>query len=69
MLNATNETAVAAFLAGRIGFTDICRVVEATLEAHDPFDVQDLPAVEAADEAGRHRATEVMATVPVGGPR
>ena len=32
LLNAANEAAVAAFLAGRIGFLDIARTVEAVLE-------------------------------------
>lgn len=35
ILNAANERAVAAFLHGRIGFTDIPRVVEKTLERID----------------------------------
>ena len=33
VLNAANEVAVAAFLAGRLGFLEIAAVVEATLEA------------------------------------
>lgn len=33
VLNAANEVAVAAFLAGRIGFPDIAQCVETTLEA------------------------------------
>ena len=32
MLNAANETAVHAFLAGQIGFLDIAATVERTLE-------------------------------------
>ncbi len=35
VLNAANEVAVEAFLAGRIGFLDIARVVEATLDKID----------------------------------
>ncbi len=35
VLNAANEVAVEAFLAGRIGFLDIARTVEATLDAID----------------------------------
>lgn len=35
VLNAANEVAVEAFLAGRIGFLDIVRTVEATLDAID----------------------------------
>ena len=33
VLNAANEVAVAAFIAGRIGFAGIAALVEATLEA------------------------------------
>ena len=36
VLNAANEEAVAAFLAGTIGFTEICRLNAATLERLDP---------------------------------
>jgi 1-deoxy-D-xylulose-5-phosphate reductoisomerase len=35
VLNAANEEAVDAFLAGRIGFSDIPAVIHATLERHD----------------------------------
>jgi 1-deoxy-D-xylulose-5-phosphate reductoisomerase len=34
-LSAANEVAVAAFLAGRIGFLDICRIVEEAVSAVD----------------------------------
>src|SRR3546814_16400739 len=34
-LNAANEEAVSAFLAGRLGFLGICEIVERTLEAQD----------------------------------
>ena len=34
VLNAANEMAVAAFLDGRLGFMDIPKTVEATMEAH-----------------------------------
>lgn len=34
VLNAANEIAVDAFVAGKIGFTDIWRVVEKTMDAH-----------------------------------
>ena len=32
MINAANEIAVAAFLDGRIGFTDIYRIIDRTLD-------------------------------------
>ena len=36
VLNAANEVAVHAFLAGRLGFLDIARVIEGALEAEEP---------------------------------
>ncbi|MBM4300718.1 MAG: 1-deoxy-D-xylulose-5-phosphate reductoisomerase [Deltaproteobacteria bacterium] len=43
VLNAANEMAVAAFLAGRLGFMDIPKTVEAAMEAHrhEPLDSLD----------------------------
>jgi 1-deoxy-D-xylulose-5-phosphate reductoisomerase len=56
LLNAANEVAVAAFLAGRIGFLDIVACVEAVL-AHDrPATPADLDAVAAIDAEARIRA-------------
>ena len=53
VLNAANEVAVAAFLAGEIGFTDITRVVAATLEQTEPGDDLDLNAILRADAEAR----------------
>ncbi|MEP7350168.1 MAG: 1-deoxy-D-xylulose-5-phosphate reductoisomerase [Sphingorhabdus sp.] len=50
MLNAANEIAVAAFLAGQIGFLDIADVVEATLngyQADAPSNLQELFSIDA----------------------
>ncbi len=50
ILNAANEIAVAAFLAGRIGFTDIAALVENTLDAADlppPGSIADVIAIDA----------------------
>ncbi len=53
VLNAANEVAVAAFLAGRIGFLAIAGVVEATLDANvdllgaDRSNVEDVLAIDA----------------------
>jgi 1-deoxy-D-xylulose-5-phosphate reductoisomerase len=55
-LNAANEVAVAAFLAGRISWLDIADVVDRTLEQAtwcEPTTVED---VVAADRAARERA-------------
>ena len=49
ILNAANETAVASFLAGRIGFLDIERVVESaldTLPSSVPSSIDDVVAVD-----------------------
>lgn len=59
VLNAANEAAVAAFLAERIGFTDICRIVGAVTEAHETVPADSLSVIEAADAAAR-RAVEML---------
>lgn len=56
ILNAANEVAVAAFLAGRIGFLDIERVVEETLAALPATALNDVDAVIALDGEARRRA-------------
>jgi len=58
VLNASNEVAVAAFLAGRIGFLDIARVVEDVMVATENLGVtvEGLQHVQAAELAARRRA-------------
>lgn len=58
VLNASNEVAVAAFLAGRIGFLDIARVVEDVMMATEELGaaVEGLQHVQAAELAARRRA-------------
>lgn len=58
VLNAANEVAVAAFLAGRIGFLDIARVVEDVMVATSELGarVEALQHVEAADREARRMA-------------
>jgi 1-deoxy-D-xylulose-5-phosphate reductoisomerase len=58
VLNAANEVAVEAFLAGRIGFTAIARVVEATMQTHDVHDSPGLEDVIDADRWARRTAGE-----------
>lgn len=66
VLNAANEVAVEAFLARRIGFTDIARVVEAALDglpavavdSHDPR--LGLDQVLAVDASARALAVQVI---------
>lgn len=53
VLNAANEVAVAAFLAGRIGFTRIAELVENCLEQHDSHDLGSIDDVLVADHWAR----------------
>ena len=53
VLNAANEVAVAAFLAGRIGFLDIAAVVADTLAATPECALASLEAVAAVDVRAR----------------
>jgi 1-deoxy-D-xylulose-5-phosphate reductoisomerase len=60
VLNAANEIAVAAFLDGRIGFTDIATVVERTLDRVpvEPVDLSGLEHVLATDQLAREVAEQ-----------
>lgn len=61
VMNAANEAAVAAFVDGRIGFTDIASVVEETLQRCPTEEIGNLDAVFAADSKGRRIAAAVIA--------
>jgi 1-deoxy-D-xylulose-5-phosphate reductoisomerase len=62
VLNAANEIAVAAFLAGRLAFTGIAGVIADTLEAVPSRPAEDLAAVMSADQQARRAAgARVMA--------
>jgi len=63
VLNAANEIAVAAFLAGKIGFTRIVACVEAVLARGLPSPPGSLADVIAADQEARLRAHECMEPV------
>ncbi len=52
-LNAANEVAVEAFLAGRLAFTAIARVIDQVLSKSECFAAADLAAIFAADSAAR----------------
>lgn len=56
LLNAANEVAVAAFLAGRIGFLDIAACVDAVLSLPRPPAPVDLEAVGELDASARRAA-------------
>ena len=59
MFNAANEVAVEAFLARRIRFTDIARIVGQTLAASESV-AESLDAALAADAESRRRARELI---------
>lgn len=61
VLNAADEVAVAAFLDGQIGFTEIVDVVADALDAVPEGTIPTLGAALAADEAGREAARESIA--------
>ncbi|MDX2113291.1 MAG: 1-deoxy-D-xylulose-5-phosphate reductoisomerase [Alphaproteobacteria bacterium] len=56
VLNAANEIAVKRFLAGEIGFLDIAKIVERTLETTDNTQLRSIGDVLAADSSARRNA-------------
>lgn len=60
VLNAANEVAVAAFLERRIGFLDICAVVEDALAALPPAPAASLQALRGADADARRLAQAAL---------
>jgi 1-deoxy-D-xylulose-5-phosphate reductoisomerase len=60
VLNAANEVAVAAFLAGQIGFTRIAAMVEDVLSRYAPAPPASLSDVHAVDAEARHHARALM---------
>jgi len=60
VLNAANEEAVAAFLAGRIPFTAIPESIEEVMDAHPASSVRDLQEVLEADAWARRRCGETL---------
>ncbi len=60
VLNAANEVAVAAFLAGQIGFTRIAAEVERNLDRADVKAPASLEEVLAVDAATRRRTAELL---------
>ena len=68
VLNAANETAVGAFLAGRVGFLGIADVVEEVLGAHEPAPPS-LEGVLEADAWARERAAAAIGGMAGGGAR
>ena len=63
VLNAANEVAVAAFLAGQIAFTRIAIMVADVLSAYAPPPPTTLSEVLAVDAEARATARELMEPV------
>jgi 1-deoxy-D-xylulose-5-phosphate reductoisomerase len=61
VLNAANEVAVGAFLAGRIGFLDISSIVERALESVASPPVTDMENVLAVDTEARRCTRDLIA--------
>jgi 1-deoxy-D-xylulose-5-phosphate reductoisomerase len=62
VLNAANEIAVGAFLAGRIGFLDIAAVVEAALSVCAGLEAANLDDILEVDTLARRRTETLVAT-------
>jgi len=60
VLNAANEVAVAAFLAGAIPFLSIAEVIERAMDAHTPGPMQTLADVRAMDRWAHEFAQELV---------
>lgn len=63
VLNAANEVAVDAFLHDRCSFTDIDRVVEACMDAHDVESVRGFDQLAAIDAGTRLKASSVLSAL------
>ena len=60
VLNAANESAVEAFLDGRIGFLDIARVLRRVLDGHHRRDLESAADVWEADREARSLARSML---------
>jgi 1-deoxy-D-xylulose-5-phosphate reductoisomerase len=61
VLSAADEVAVEAFLGGRLRFTEIPRVLERVLEAHERLPLTSLDEVQRAEAWGREQARRLLA--------
>lgn len=64
VLNAANEIAVAAFLAGELAFQDISVVIEAVMQQMPVRPASELATILSADQEARARATRYIAALP-----
>ena len=69
-LNAANEVAVAAFLDGKIKFSDIAMLIESVLEKHQSRDASSIESILSADSEARIAAQAlvdgVRSVAPIG---
>lgn len=63
VLSAADDEAVAAFLAGRIRFTEIPEVVERALDRHQPCAATTIEAIAAADQWAREAALAAITDI------
>jgi 1-deoxy-D-xylulose-5-phosphate reductoisomerase len=64
VLNAADETLVAALLAGRIHFSDLPSLLRDVVEAHDPMPATDVETILAADAWARAQVESTLAGAP-----
>ena len=60
VLNAANEIAVEAFLEGRIGFRDIHRVIDKTMQRHAATRPRDIGEILSVDRWAREKASSLV---------
>jgi 1-deoxy-D-xylulose-5-phosphate reductoisomerase len=60
VLNAANEVAVEAFLGGRIGFREIHRTIDKTMQAHSAKRARDIDDILDIDRWARERAMSLV---------
>jgi 1-deoxy-D-xylulose-5-phosphate reductoisomerase len=70
VLNAANEVAVSSFLAGRLSFPGIARIIERTMTAHVAAPTATLDAIRRVDRWARDYASTLIGSSEgrVGGP-
>jgi 1-deoxy-D-xylulose-5-phosphate reductoisomerase len=59
-LNASNEVAVAAFLERKIGFRDIHRVIDKTMQGHVPKHPKQVDEILEVDRWAREKALSLI---------
>ncbi|ROQ93539.1 1-deoxy-D-xylulose-5-phosphate reductoisomerase [Desulfosoma caldarium] len=60
VLNAANETAVDAFLSGRLAFTDIAALIARVMDAHDVMPADTVQRIQEADRWARETAKALV---------